>query len=88
MFNLLITIGAVVIIFGVCTGLMAVGLMLRGTVMRGGCGSHGSAGGCEVCSKKMVNLCDSEDDSGLAGPSFVATMGRYQKKSNGGKNAV
>jgi hypothetical protein len=25
-------------------------------------------------------LCDDEDDSGMAGPSFAGTMGRYRKK--------
>ncbi len=78
MYNLLITAGLAILIFGTCVILMAVGLMLRGKIMRGGCGTH--SGGCEVCSKKAVNLCDEGDQTELAGPAFVATFGRYQKK--------
>jgi hypothetical protein len=63
---------------------MAVGLMLRGTIMRGGCGGHGAADdspvGCDACSKKQLYLCDEEDTSGLAGPAFAATMGRFSRK--------
>ena len=80
MCNLLMTAGAAILIFGVCVLIMAVGLMLRGTILRGGCGSHGNGGSCEVCSKKQINLCDSDGD-GLAGPSFAATMGRYVRKA-------
>ena len=86
MFNLLIVFGVVSLVFGAAVVLMSVGLMLRGKIMRGGCGSHGSAGGgCEVCSKKAVNLCDEGDQASLAGPAFAATMGRYQRRQASGK---
>ena len=86
MFNLLIVCGAVSLVFGAAVVLMSIGLMLRGKIMRCGCGSHGSAGGgCEVCSKKSVNLCDEGDQASLAGPAFAATMGRYQHKDSSAK---
>ena len=86
MCNLLMTVGVAIVVFGVCFLVMAVGLMLRGTVLRGGCGSHSGGGGCEVCSKKQINLCDSDND-GLAGPAFAATMGRYVRGSGSGEKA-
>ncbi len=72
--------------FGLAIAAMAIGLMLRGKVMRGGCGSSNHSDsenpiGCDACSKKQLNLCDEDDASGLAGPSFAATMGRFEKKS-------
>jgi hypothetical protein len=80
MCNLLITITVAAVFFGLAMLAMAVGLMLRGKIMRGGCGSHSTGGSCEVCSKKKINLCDDEDESGMDGPSFAGTMGRYHKK--------
>ena len=72
------------IFFGLAVGAMAIGLILRGKVMRGGCGSSHDAEapdvGCDACSKKRLNLCDEEDAAGLAGPSFAATMGRFNRK--------
>ena len=63
---------------------MAVGLILRGKVMSGGCsGSHDPEApdmGCDSCSKKKLNLCDSDDTTGLAGPSFVGSFGRFSQK--------
>lgn len=76
---------AALVLFGLAVIAMAVGLLLRGKVMRGGCGSAPPEGaehiGCDACSKKQLNLCDDEDTTGLAGPSFAATMGRFEKKS-------
>lgn len=83
MCNLVITVIVAIIFFGASILAMAVGLMLRGKVMRGGCGSNHSSDGktisCEMCSKKQINLCDADDKAGLAGPSFTATMGRYKQ---------
>ena len=81
---LLVTIAVTIAIFGVAVVLMAVGLILRGKVMRGGCGSasheDGATIGCEACSKKQINLCDEDDSMGLAGPSFAGTLGRFHRK--------
>ncbi|MBT3191125.1 MAG: hypothetical protein HN341_01075 [Verrucomicrobia bacterium] len=81
--NALATVLVAVLLFGLAILAMAVGLLLRGKVMRGGCGSStgDTAIGCEACSKKKLNLCDEEDTSNLAGPSFAATMGRFTTKS-------
>ena len=80
-----ITAIAALVLFALAVAAMAVGLLLRGKVMRGGCGSTPPEGvehiGCDACSKKQLNLCDDEDTTGLAGPSFTATMGRFEKKS-------
>lgn len=82
----LMTVGIAVILFGAAFLAMAIGLMLRGKVLRGGCGSSpakdGSTIGCEACSKKQLNLCDDDDNTGLAGPSFAATMGRFKRKTD------
>ena len=81
---IVLAIACATVIFGLAVLAMAIGLMLRGKVMRGGCGSHsGPAGaplGCDACSKKQLNLCDEEDATGLAGPSFAATLGRFTEK--------
>ncbi len=83
MCNLLITASAAAVFFGASVLAMAIGLMLRGRIMRGGCGSGHSTDGtsitCDACSKKKLNLCDDEDKAGLAGPSFAGTMGRFRK---------
>ena len=82
--ELLTTIGAAALLFGLAVVAMAIGLLLRGKVLRGGCGSSAGANapdiGCDACSKKRLNLCDDEDADGLAGPSFAATMGRFNRK--------
>jgi hypothetical protein len=74
------------ILFGLAVMAMAIGLMLRGKVMRGGCGSsHDSEAsdvGCDACSKKRLNLCDEDAAAGLAGPAFAATMGRFNRKQD------
>ena len=63
---------------------MSIGLLLRGKVMRGGCGSaideDGAPVACDACSKKKINLCDEDDSMGLAGVSFASTLGRFQRK--------
>jgi hypothetical protein len=78
-------IACAAVIIGLAIAAMAIGLMLRGKVMRGGCGSHTAPGdapiGCDACSKKQLNICDEDDSSGLAGPSMAATMGRFSRKS-------
>ncbi len=86
MSTVLTTIVITAVLFGLAITAMAVGLLLRGKVMRGGCGgsSHDETAppiGCDACSKKKLNLCDEEDEAGLAGPSFAATMGRFEQKS-------
>ena len=81
----LVTLAVTLTIFGLAVLLMAVGLILRGKVLRGGCGSVSAADGsivaCESCSKKELNLCDENDSMGLAGPSFAGTLGRFHKKT-------
>jgi hypothetical protein len=52
MCNLLMTITVAAAFFGLAMLAMAVGLMLRGKIMRGGCGSHSSGGSCDACSQK------------------------------------
>ena len=84
--QLLTTVIAALVLFALAVVAMAIGLLLRGKVMRGGCGSaaHDDSApsiGCDACSKKRLNLCDDEDTTGLAGPSFAATMGRFNQKS-------
>jgi hypothetical protein len=84
--QIVLAIGCASLLFGLAVLAMAVGLMLRGKVMRGGCGSHcgpgGAAIGCDACSKKPLNLCDEEDVTALAGPSMAATMGRFSGKGD------
>jgi len=84
MVKFLATAVVTALFFGLAITAMAVGLILRGKIMRGGCGStpHGDAPdvGCEACSKKRLNLCDENDTTGLAGPSFSATLGRFSHK--------
>lgn len=81
-----ITVGIAMSLFGMAFLAMAIGLMLRGKVLRGGCGSapakDGRTIGCEACSKKQLNLCDEDDATGLAGPSFAATMGRFERRTD------
>ncbi len=82
MSTLLTTTLATLILFGLAFAAMAVGLLVRGKIMRGGCGSTPGAepAGCDACSKKTLNLCDDEDCMGLAAPSFAGTMGRFSQK--------
>ena len=79
---LLTTILASLLLFGLAFAAMAIGLLVRGTIMRGGCGSKPGAepAGCDACSKKALNLCDEDDAMGLAAPSFAGTMGRFSRK--------
>jgi len=80
----LTTLLGTAVVFGLCFSAMAVGLLVRGKVMRGGCGSEpgakGADGGCSVCGKRKINLCEAEDDMGLSAPSAVSTMGRFAKR--------
>ncbi len=82
--QLLITVLATTILFLLAVLAMAVGLILRGKVMSGGCSSgHDPQAvdlSCDTCSKKKLNLCDSDDTTGLAGPSFAGSFGRFSKK--------
>ncbi|MBL7076289.1 MAG: hypothetical protein ISS31_02355 [Kiritimatiellae bacterium] len=81
----IMAIACAVVIFGLAIAAMAVGLILRGKVLRGGCGGHAGPDdepiGCDACSKKQLNICDEDDTSGLAGPSMAATMGRFSRNS-------
>ena len=83
MTEILSTLIVTLIVFGLAFAAMAVGLFVRGKIMRGGCGSGHEieVGGCDTCSKKALNLCDEEDQMNLAGPSFTGTMGRFSRKS-------
>lgn len=72
----------VLIVFGVCFAAMAVGLIFRGVKMRGGCGHEPELEddrlpGCGVCPKKEVDLCESDDTTGLAAISTLQTLGRF-----------
>jgi len=64
---------------------MAIGLILRGRIMRGGCGAglrdeEGNDVGCEQCSRKKTNLCDEDDEMGLSEVSLTSTFGRFDRK--------
>ena len=55
---------------------------------RGGCGSSPGDNSekdisCDACSKKKINLCESDDSTGLAAVSNVATWGRFEKRAPG-----
>ncbi len=80
----LMAIACAAVIIGLAVVAMSVGLLLRGKVMRGGCGAHSAPGdapiSCEACSKKQLNICDEDDVTGLAGPSIAGTMGRFSRK--------
>ena len=81
--SILITVTFILLISSV--GAMAIGLLLRGKIMRGGCGSthidrDGNVISCETCSKKVLNLCDEESSPEMAQASFTATMGRFHRK--------
>ncbi|NQU40927.1 MAG: hypothetical protein HQ523_13330 [Lentisphaerae bacterium] len=81
MHEILSTVIVTTVLFGLAFAAMAVGLFVRGKIMRGGCGSSQEIeGGCDSCSKKALNLCDEEDKMGLAGPSFTGTLGRFSRK--------
>ena len=83
------TILAAFILFALALSAMAIGLLLRGKVMRGGCGSHSAEelAGCDACSKKVVGLCDEEDDMNIADVAFAGTMGRFSKKQKVSRTA-
>ena len=58
------------IVLAVYFACMAIGLLIRGHVMRGGCGTEskieeGKLAYCEACPKKEISLCESEDTLGL-----------------------
>lgn len=81
---LLVRAAVVTFIFALAILVMAVGLIMRGKIMRGGCGSvhseNGEPVGCDACSKKTLNLCDDETDTGLVDVSLTGTFGRYTHK--------
>ena len=88
MSEFLAVLPVVLVVVGFSFAAMAIGLIFRGRIMRGGCGS--SPGGhdsedisCDACSKKTINLCESDDSTGLAAVSAVATWGRFEKKAPG-----
>ena len=78
----------VMVVVGVSFAAMAIGLIFRGRIMRGGCGSSPGDNSekdisCDACSKKKINLCESDDSTGLAAVSNVATWGRFEKRAPG-----
>jgi hypothetical protein len=82
--NLLGLILVVTVAFAVCFAAMAIGLLLRGRRMRGGCSDEpdvpdGRLAACGLCPKKKVNLCDTDDPSGLPEIAELSTLGRYRK---------
>ena len=83
MASLLTTLLVSTILFGLAFAAMAIGLFVRDKILRGGCGSSvgPEPAGCDACSKKSLNLCDDEENMGLADPSFVGTMGRFSRKT-------
>ena len=83
MHPLLVTVAVTFVLFALALSAMAIGLFLRGKIMRGGCGSHTTdeAIGCDACSKKAVGLCDEDDNMNLADVAFSGTLGRYSKNS-------
>lgn len=84
--QLLMAIACAAVLIGLAFAAMCIGLMLRGRVLRGGCGSHaaddGTTIGCDACTKKQLNICKDEDTAGLAGPTIAATMGRYRERAD------
>ena len=69
-------------VFGLCFAGMAIGLIVRGRAMRGGCADEpviedGHLMSCGGCPKKEISLCEEEDDMGLAGISELSTLGRF-----------
>jgi len=72
-------------VFAICFAGMALGLVVRGRILRGGCGTglrdrNGKELSCEQCSKRVTNLCEEEDEMGLSGVSMAGTFGRFDKK--------
>ena len=71
-------------LFCICFAGMAVRLIVKGKKMRGGCGSEpeesnddNTPASCDTCAKLRVNICECDDESGLAGISATATLGRF-----------
>ena len=68
---------------------MAIGLILRGKILTGGCGSHGAKKGknkesesdhegCGFCAeKKKLNICSSENKGDLKEVSKLGMLGRF-----------
>jgi len=76
------------IIFALCFAAMAVGLMVRGRKMRGGCGSHGHSdkkeekehSSCGFCAeKKKLNICSAENKGAVKDVSKLNTLGRFEE---------
>lgn len=87
MMKLLMLFGLALCGFAICFAAMAIGLILRGRKMRGGCGSEpqideeGRLASCGSCPKKPVSLCESEDSMGTAAIAELGTLGRYREGS-------
>lgn len=82
--DFLLVFALVAILFGLCFLAMAIGLLVRRMILRGGCGSHavivdGEKISCGACPKKEIDLCESDDETGLAKIAAVGTMGRFDK---------
>ena len=69
--NFLITAGFAAALMGLCVLAMAVGLVVRGTAMRGGCRSkvEGPDGpsSCDTCDNRKKGTCPSSDQSEVLG---------------------
>ncbi|MDA0321153.1 MAG: hypothetical protein O2923_00345 [Verrucomicrobia bacterium] len=81
--SVLLLMLVVLVAFGLCFAAMAVGVLIRGRAMRGGCSSDpvidddGRLASCGVCPKKEISLCETDDETGLAGVASLSTLGRF-----------
>ena len=70
--------------FALCFAGMAIGLIIRGKRMRGGCGDEpvitedGRLSSCGACPKKEIDLCETDDTMGTAEISSLGTLGRFE----------
>jgi len=88
-----ITVFAVILLFLVISfAAMAIGLIIRGKKLTGGCGSHGGKksktesksdgehSSCGFCpEKKKLGICSSENKGALKDVSKLGMLGRYEK---------
>jgi hypothetical protein len=69
--SFLLTAGIAAALVGLCVLAMAVGLMVRGTAMRGGCrtrvGGPDGSSNCDTCGRKESETCPRSDQSEDAG---------------------
>jgi len=81
----LLIFGIVLGTFTLCFCGMAIGLIIRGRVMRGGCGDEphitedGRLASCGACPKKEIDLCETDDTMGTATIASLGTLGRFEQ---------